>query len=303
MRFDVNSSELYGGLVREARRPEGWEPPGPVPPEPPPPGEAPDLWPQEGEDLCYLTGHWRIFQRLKGHRYSIDDLMTAWTAAQVAQGRAVRRYADIGCGIGSVLMMVSWSLPEVQAVGVEAQALSFGLARRSVRYNAAEGRIEVRHGDLRDPENTPEGAAFDLVTGTPPYIPLGDGVVSEREQCGPCRFEMRGGVEDYCLAAARLLAPQGRFVVCHAAPQAARVEAAALAAGLTTLRRCDVVPRDGRGALFSVFVMARQDEIAPSPDGAPLEIDPPFVVRDAEGRWTEAYRAVRRGMGMPCGPA
>jgi tRNA1Val (adenine37-N6)-methyltransferase len=281
-----------GGLVRAARRPSGWTPPGPVPPGP---GDDEDLWPGPGEDLCFLTGSWRIFQRQKGHRYSLDDLATAWFAAEVARGRAIRRAADIGCGIGSVLMMVAWRLPEANMLGIEAQELSMGLARRSLRYNGLVGRVEVRHGDLRDPAMSPEGAIFDLVTGTPPYIPVGDGVMSEKEQCAPCRFELRGGIEDYCVAAARLLAPGGRFVICQGANQRARSLAAASAASLAVLRACDVVPREGRGALFTLFEMCLVGEH----DGSPLIEAPPLVVRDADGARTPAYLQIREDMGMP----
>ena len=281
----------YEGIVREARRPAGWEPPGPVPPGP---EGADDLWPAAGEDLCYLTGHWRGF-----HRYSLDDLATAWFAVTHSDGLPITRHADIGCGIGSVLMMVSWALPQLTSVGVEAQDLSVGLARRSVRYNGATDRITVRHGDLRDPELVPEHGTFDLVTGTPPYIPVGDGVISDKEQCGPCRFELRGGIEDYCLTAARLLAPGGRFYVCQGAAQTRRVELAAEAAGLTILRRRDVVPREGRAALFSLYQMARAEDVPPAPDAVPHAVDPPFIVRDAAGEHTDAYFEIRARMGMP----
>ena len=280
-----------GGIVREPKRPEGWLPPGP---EPAGPGDREDLWPGEGEDLCFLTGSWRIFQRLKGHRYSLDDVATAWSALQVAKDRDIQRAADIGCGIGSVLMMVAWGLPEARFIGVEAQDISVDLAWRSIAYNGIGERVEARHGDLRDPEMVPEGAVFDLVTGTPPYIPVGDGVMSEREQCGPCRFELRGGIEDYCLAAARLLAPDGRFVVCQAASQRQRVLDSAAAAGLHVVSLRDFVPRDGRDPLFGVFVMAHATD-----DDAPTEVEAPLMVRDADGVRTEAYLQIRRDMGMP----
>ncbi len=287
------SSSPRGGLVRQARRPEGWTPPGP---EPVGPGDRDDLWPAKGEDLCFLTGHWRIFQRLKGHRYSVDDLMTAWYAVEQVRQRPPALAADIGCGIGSVLMMTAWRLQQTRFIGVEAQDISVDLAWRSIAYNGIGDRVEARHGDLRDASIIPEGPVFDLVTGTPPYIPVGDGIMSEREQCGPCRFELRGGIEDYCLSAARLLAPGGQFVACHAAAQRPRVEAAARAAGLVVSRLREVVPRGGRSPLFTVFCMVLADD--PS---APAEtlVEPPFLVRDAEGSRTEEYLAVRRDMGMP----
>ena len=84
-----------------------------------------------------------------------------------------RRCLDLGCGIGSVLLMVAWQFPHARVVGVEAQRRSAAMARRSIAYNvpldiddasadAADGRsagatsearrrrrCEVWRGDLR----------------------------------------------------------------------------------------------------------------------------------------------------------
>ncbi len=286
-----------GGIVRGPKRPPGWFPPGPIPPGP---GDEEELWPAEGEDLCFLSGHWRIFQRQRGHRYSIDDVTTAWYAARTVEQlqHKVERALDIGCGIGSVLMMVAWKLPQVSMIGIEAQELSFGLAQRSLRYNGIAQRVEVRNGDLRDVSMLPEGARFDLVTGTPPYMPVGDGVMSEKEQCAPCRFELRGGIEDYCLTAARAMAPNGLFIVCQSAVQRQRVKNSAAAAGLSIVRLRDVVPRAGRAPLFTVFAMKHKNA-AEALELTAVE-EPPLCVRDADGERTEDYLQMRRDMGMPC---
>lgn len=87
-----------------------------------------------------------------------------------------------------------------------------------MRYNIgpASDRITLVQGDLRAP--LPPGLAppggFDLITGTPPYIPLGGGGSSGRPQKAPCNLETRGGVEGYVEAAAAALAPDGVIVVC-----------------------------------------------------------------------------------------
>jgi tRNA1(Val) A37 N6-methylase TrmN6 len=279
-----------GGIVRAARRPPGWEAPGPPPP--PPPSES-ALWPGPGEDLCWLAGDWRILQRVDGHRWSLDDLVTAWLAA-AACPRAPARTLDLGCGIGTVLLFVAWRFPEARALGIEAQALSADLARRSLAWNGVEGRVEVRHGDFRDPAHSPEGAVFDLVTGTPPYFPDGSGLESAHPQRAACRFEHLGGIEDYCAAAARLLAPGGTFVACEAAAQAARVAEAARQAGLAVERWLDVIPRAGKPPLFSAFTLRARAIARP----APGEV---LVVRDADGKWTDAFRSLRHEMGMPPG--
>jgi tRNA1(Val) A37 N6-methylase TrmN6 len=277
------------GIVRGARRPPGWRAPGPPPLAP---LERTDLWPAPDEDLCYLAGEWRILQRVAGHRWSLDDLVTAWCAATRIAADPPRRIVDLGCGIGSVLLLLAWRFSEARCVGVEAQEMSVALARRSAAWNDATPRCEIRHGDLRDPTVVPQAAAFDLVTGTPPYLPPGSATAATHVQRARCRIEERGGIEAYCTAAARLLAPGAPFVVCAGAGQHARVAAAAAAAGLAITTRLDVVPRLGKAPLFAVHVMER---------GLPRTPDlvPALVVRDRDGRRTDAFRTLRADMGMP----
>jgi tRNA1(Val) A37 N6-methylase TrmN6 len=279
-----------GGIVRAARRPPGWSAPGPRPPAEPPPGD--ELWPAPGEDLCWLAGDWRILQRVEGHRWSLDDLATAWVAARTCAAPP-ERTIDLGCGIGTVLLFTAWRFPQARCTGIEAQDVSFGLAQRSLKWNGVTDRCEVRHGDFRDPALTPEGAVYPLVTGTPPYFPSGTGYQSAHVQRAPARFEHRGGIEAYCEAAARLLAPGGVFVACQAASQASRMEPAARAAGLAVERWLDIIPRAGKEPLVVVCTFRRASE------AAVMTRDEPLVVRDQELRWTPAFSQLRLDMGLP----
>lgn len=276
------------GIVRTARRPPGWTAPGP-PPSPPPDHAA--LGPHDGEDLCYLSGDWRILQRLDGHRWSLDDLVTGWCAATAVAGRPPSTILDLGCGIGTVLLLLAWRFPHARVVGVEAQTISLDLAQRSIRWNGVGARCEAVGGDLRDAGVLPIGARFDLVTGTPPYLPIGTATASARPQVAPAHLELRGGIEAYCEAAALRLADDGCFVVCESAAQDARVRAAAAATGLTIAARTDVVPREGKAPLFSVYTLGRR----PVPSLAPDTL----TVRDRAGHRTDAFRAVRAAMGLP----
>ncbi len=275
-------------MLRAARRPVGWVAQGPPPF---PPEDLSELWPSQEEDLCWLAGNWRLLQRLDGHRTSLDDLLTAHLAASLVEGNPPRHCLDLGCGIGSVLLFLAWRFPAARLVGVEAQEMSAGLAKRSLAWNGITERAEIRLRDFREPgaiETT-----FDLVTGTPPYFPVGAGPESDRVQRAPCRFEHRGGIEAYCAAAVPRLAPGAPFVACEAWNQRERVEPAACAAGLRLVRWREIVPRAGKEPLLCIFAMRR-------PEAAePLVVDSPLVVRDAQGRRTEEFRALRAAMGMP----
>ncbi len=290
------------GIVQVPRRPAGWIPPGP-----PPAGAQgrAELAPADDEDLCLLSGDWRIFQKQRGHRWSLDDLVTAWVAAnamQRAELSAPRRALDLGCGLGSVLMMIAWRFPTADVVGLEAQPERAAMARRSLAYNGAADRCRVLDGDLRDSLPAELDGPFELVTGTPPYFPRGAGTESLTPQVAPCRFELRGGIEEYLAAAAPRLADGGRIVVCTAALERERVTAAAIATPLRHLEHWDIVPRAGKAVLVMVDVFTRPD--APSSpsaeaDQASVTAQHVLTVRDAEHRWTPEFRAVRAAMGLP----
>ncbi|MBW2381349.1 MAG: hypothetical protein JRG70_17685 [Deltaproteobacteria bacterium] len=82
--------------------------------------DGPTEWPHDaGRDR--LIGDWHIYQRTGGHRTSTDDLITAWYAVH-RNPNPPARYLDLGCGVGSVLLMVSHKLRPKTALGVEAQA-------------------------------------------------------------------------------------------------------------------------------------------------------------------------------------
>jgi tRNA1Val (adenine37-N6)-methyltransferase len=276
------------GIVRAARRPAGWIAPGPAPAGAQ--GRA-DLEPADGEDLCLLSGDWRVFQNQVGHRWSLDDLVTAWVATHRRDPARAIRALDLGCGLGSVLLMVAWKLPHAQVVGIEAQLDRAAMGRRSIAYNGVADRCRILDGDLRALAEPPLGAAgFELVTGTPPYFPRGTGTESQKPHALECRFEVRGGVEDYLEIAQRSLAPGGEIVVCTAALERDRVSTACGELGLGVVEHWDVVPREGKDVLVMVDVLA----------GAPADTtNHTLVVRDRAGTWTPAFRRVRTDMGIP----
>ncbi len=271
------------------------------------PGPKPDLDAmhtlalEEGESLDALCGHWRIFQLRDGHRFSTDDLLTAWYATSWCPSAS--RVLDLGSGIGSVGLTAAWRLPHARFVTLEAQAESVRLARKSAAYNGALDRYEIRHGDLRDPDALADCAPFDLVMGSPPYFLMDAGVHGDHPQKIACRFEVRGGVEAYCEAAARMLAPGGMFACVFPAREVAqleRVRAAAAAAGLIIVRWRQVIFREGQGVDLALFGMWRAQDLPPLMHPRSWR-EPDLIVRDAHGVLHPEYDAVKLSFGFPPG--
>lgn len=235
-----------------------------------------------------LTRDWKIAQRRRGHRHSTDDLLTGWYAAEQAPRRT--RLLDLGSGIGSVGLLVLWRSPGATLTAIEAQDVSFALLERNVAMNGLTARVRAIHGDLREVRLE---QSFDVVTGSPPYFDVSAGIVPADAQKAHARFELRGDVRDYCKAARGAMSAGARFVFCFPWAQRARAEGACEQAGLAIERSRDVVPRLGAAPLFSLFACTRAEERA----GAPI-LEPPYVVRDADGEPTAEHRTTRASFGM-----
>ncbi|HEX8255674.1 MAG TPA: methyltransferase [Thermoanaerobaculia bacterium] len=266
----------------------GWRRPGPVPPG--------GVEIEENETLDFICGHYRIFQYAKGHRYSTDDVVTAWYGTTHAP--RVARAADLGSGIGSVALISAWRLPGATFCTVEAQEISLRLARKTMRFNGLESRFTLYHGDLRDESILAHEEPFDLVTGSPPYFPPGTAKEADHKQAIPARIEVRGSVADYARAAARILAPGGLFAFVFPTLQIERALAAIDDANLKLIRRRDVIFKEGDTPLITLFAASRNEDIPPTFDAL---VEPPLTIRTKDGGVDPEYSAIRLSFGFPPG--
>jgi hypothetical protein len=101
-----------------------------------PPWRPAPLTVEPHETLDAISGHFRLFQLRDGHRFSTDDILTAWYGTSWCP--TARTALDLGSGIGTVGMICAWRLPGANFVTVEAQAESVALARKSARYNGLD---------------------------------------------------------------------------------------------------------------------------------------------------------------------
>jgi tRNA1(Val) A37 N6-methylase TrmN6 len=272
---------------------KGWAKPGIIPP-----GLDSGVAVEPHETLDAISGQFRLFQLRDGHRFSTDDILTAWYGTSWCP--TARTALDLGSGIGTVAMICAWRLPGAKFVTVEAQDESVALARKSARYNGIEDHYEIRHGDFRTPGIVHPDEKFDLITGSPPYFPLGAGVESEHPQKLACRFELRGTVADYCSTAAKHL-ESGGFFACvfpHEPAQLARVEAGAHEAGLVIVRKRPVVFREGDPALVGLFGLMRKEDL-PDWFRGQTWTEPDLVIRTRDGKIHPEYSAVKLAIGFP----
>ncbi len=248
--------------------------------------------PEYSDDV--IAGRWRVFQRRVGHRYSVDDVATAWEACRTTKSPA--RILDLGCGVGSVLLMTAYRHQNAECFGVEAQDISYRLALSNVLRNQLSERITVLRGDIRNGPLLSSLGKFDLVTGTPPYKTPREGTLPADSQRAHARFELRGGVDAYLQAASQVIHSHGVFVLCAVHGHAKRIKEASAVAGLTVVTRRDVVPRVGKPPLFSVWTFRVRGGQS-SFGGGPRRL-PTWNVRTHSGVRTLRSQIIRRYFGI-----
>ena len=197
-------------------------------------------------------------------------------------------------------MIAAWRLPGARFVTVEAQEESVRLARKSAAYNGL-GRA------LRDPARRLPVAGrcsraderFDLVLGSPPYFPPGTGIEGEHPQKVACRFELRGDIGDYCAVARRTWRRAGCLPASFPRSSGPRVGGRggggraghrAAAAGGVQGRRAAArhAVRDGARRRPARARCATQ-----------TWVEPPLVIRAADGSVHPEYAAVKLSIGFP----
>jgi tRNA1Val (adenine37-N6)-methyltransferase len=250
----------------------------------------PSLEQELGEQLFVsgLVGPYRIFQRKNGHRHGIDDATTAWYALQKTP--PVKKTLDLGTGIGTVGLAVLWGLGQgADLTCVEAQEISYRLLTENIWGNGLEGCVRAVHGDIRDLDL---GERFPLITGSPPYFPIGTGSLPEDSQKAHARFELKGDVGDYARAAKRHMTEDGLFVFCFPFQQKSRCIKLVTDAGFRLMTIRDVVPMRSKPARFSLYCASL------SFTGALTE-EEPLIVASEDGKYAPEMLVIQatRGFG------
>lgn len=117
------------------------------------------------------------------------------------------RVCDLGCGGGTLLLLLARRENPLSLTGVELDVRAAECARSNLSSNGLAG--EILTADLRERGILPN-EGFDLVISNPPYFSVGSG-----KSGGQARSEEACTLDDLCAAANRLLKTGGRFALVH----------------------------------------------------------------------------------------
>jgi tRNA1Val (adenine37-N6)-methyltransferase len=243
------------------------------------------------ETLDCLTSQLNIIQKRRGQRAASDDILLAWAAARACP--EALRVLDLGSGKGTVAMLLLHRLPGCRVIGLEVLETSHELAVRNACLNSLTDRWEPRLGDLRDPCVLAGERPFDLITGAPPFMRVGSGVMPKDLQRAAGRFELRGGVREYAEAAVRYLAHGGKIVFLMDGLESSRTRTIRAVTGVGLIPNNVIMahPFPGRHPTYRIFEMSA---------GSGSMTEQSLYMRiDGKNGFSPEYEAIRREMGWP----
>lgn len=125
------------------------------------------------------------------------------------------RVLDLGTGTGILPILLEAKNGGEFYTGLELQEESADMARRSVRYNGLENKIEIITGDIKEAASIFGAASFEVITVNPPYMIGEHGMKNENEALYIARHEVMCTLEDILRESAKILNWKGRFYMVH----------------------------------------------------------------------------------------
>ena len=132
--------------------------------------------------------------------------------AKVKPGETV---LDMGTGNGIIPILLSAKTKGKHFTGLEIQAETAEMARRSVRYNHLEDKVEIVTGDIKEAAEIFKPAFFDVITTNPPYMLAEHGLRNPDDAKAVARHEVLCSLDDILRESMRLLQDKGRFYMIH----------------------------------------------------------------------------------------
>lgn len=227
-----------------------------------------------------LENGYSIYQDTDAFCFGIDAVLLAHYPVL----RDRDKVCDLCSGNGIIPLLIANSAEKsgkhVHVTGMELQQPMTDLFHRSVMYNHLEDTITAICGDVKEARAHFGPASFSLVTCNPPYIAASRGILTEADARMLARHEIAITLEEVISAAAGILKEKGRLAMVHRPQRLMEIFHLLHAHRLEPKRMRLVYPYADKSPNMVLIEAVKGG-------GAQLNIDPPLVVYNKDGTYTE----------------
>jgi len=165
----------------------------------------------DDERLDYVNEKITLIQKKGGLTFGTDAFLLASYIKRAPKARA----AELGAGTGIISLLLAAKDKLSSIYAIEVQDSFFDVTKRNIENNDLEEKIVPLLYDVRDIKPQDVGGELDVVFSNPPYMKTTSGKRNEDDGKYIARHEVKGNIDDFCAAAARLLKFGGRFYVVY----------------------------------------------------------------------------------------
>jgi tRNA1Val (adenine37-N6)-methyltransferase len=206
--------------------------------------------------------------------------MDAVLLSGFANVNAGERALDLGTGTGILPILLEAKNKGEHYTGLEIQPESAEMASRSVKYNDLQDKIDIIEGDIKDASAIFGKASFEVVTSNPPYMTNHHGLKNPSDAKAIARHELLCSLDDVVRETAAVLKPKGRCYFVHRPFRLVEI--------FEAMRKYKIEPK--RMRLVYPYVDKQPNMVlieGVRGGGAQLTVEPPLIVYDAPGKYTE----------------
>jgi tRNA1Val (adenine37-N6)-methyltransferase len=227
----------------------------------------------------------KLFQAKKGYRFSIDAILLENFIALKQRDKGI----ELGTGSGVISILLAKRLRTVRITAVEIQKSMADRAKRNVKLNGLDERVEVLKEDIKLLKDMYPTNTFDFVLSNPPFREPATGRMSLDDERAVARHEIDISLPDLIDSASYLLKHSGRFYLIYHPFRLVEL--------IELLRKKRLEPKRMR------FVHSRPGEEAKmvlieamKGSGKWLKVDPPLCIHEKGSKYTkEMNRVLGRG--------
>lgn len=166
----------------------------------------------EGERVDDLQrDNLKIIQNKEKFCFGIDAVLLS----DFAKVKKNENVLDIGTGTGIIPILLTSKTEGKHFTGLEIQADSADMAKRSVELNNLEEKVSIVNGDIKEALNYFERESFNVITSNPPYMIDTAGASNEADEKTIARHEIMCTLDDVIREGSKLLKVSGRFYMVH----------------------------------------------------------------------------------------
>lgn len=158
------------------------------------------------DDLEYKN--LKIIQNKNNFCFGMDSVLLSDFAKNIKKDSMI---LDLGTGTGIISILLSAKTNLKKIYGIEIQNDVANMAKRSVKLNELEDKIEILNEDIKNIEKLFNKNSIDAIVTNPPYKEVNRGIINESNNKVISRHEVKANLEDFIKISFDLLKDYGEF--------------------------------------------------------------------------------------------